>query len=76
MAAVDGKVEERIAPTDSGEHDLFSHYVRKSDLDRAIFDGVPIRALCGKEWLPAGDWKNFPVCPTCKEIFERLPDTN
>ena len=34
--------------------------------------GKPIRALCGKLWVPTRDPEKFPVCPTCKEIYEKL----
>jgi Protein of unknown function (DUF3039) len=36
--------------------------------------GTPIKALCGKVWVPSRDAKRFPVCPECKEIYESLPD--
>ena len=29
-------------------------------------------ALCGKVWVPGRDPNKFPVCPTCKEIYEGL----
>ena len=35
--------------------------------------GTPIKALCGKVWVPSRDPKKFPVCPECKEIYESLP---
>lgn len=60
--------------TDTGDHDLFAHYVRKTDLERAIFDGVEIKALCGKMWRPDKDYKKYPVCPDCKRLYEELPD--
>ncbi|MGO3033127.1 MAG: DUF3039 domain-containing protein, partial [Microbacterium gubbeenense] len=34
--------------------------------------GKPVRALCGKKWTPGRDPEKFPVCPTCKEIYEDL----
>jgi hypothetical protein len=38
---------------DDGDDDQrFSHYVRKEDILRSAVDGVPVKALCGKEWLP------------------------
>lgn len=62
----------RLVEPNEGDHDLFSHYVRKADLERAIFDGIPIIALCGKLWLPTRDAAKFPVCPECKEKFDAL----
>jgi Protein of unknown function (DUF3039) len=35
--------------------------------------GTPVVALCGKVWVPSRDPKRYPVCPTCKEIYEMLP---
>jgi hypothetical protein len=35
--------------------------------------GTPVTALCGKVWVPSRDPKRYPVCPTCKEIYEQLP---
>ena len=34
--------------------------------------GTPVRALCGKVWVPNRDPKRYPLCPTCKEIAERM----
>ena len=35
-----------------------------------IVNGTPVRALCGKVWVPGRDPKKYPLCPTCKEIAE------
>lgn len=55
--------------TDSGDHDLFAHYARKTDIERSLFEGVEITALCGKKWRPSRDFAKFPVCETCKDIY-------
>lgn len=55
-----------------GDHDRFSHYVRKSDIVRSNVEGVPVVALCGKKWIPNRDPERYPVCPTCKELRARL----
>ncbi len=34
--------------------------------------GTPVKALCGKIWVPSRDPKRYPVCPTCKEIAEQM----
>lgn len=57
-----------------GDHDKFSHYVTKRDLEQALFNGKPATALCGKKWLPNRDPDAYPVCPERKEIWENLPD--
>lgn len=67
-------VDERTRPvTDDGDHERFSHYVAKDKLTDAMVNGTPVKALCGKVWVPSRDPKKFPLCPTCKEIFEKLP---
>lgn len=58
---------------DSGDHDRFAHYFKKSDLELAFFEGRTIRALCGKQDCPTRDFTKYPVCPACKEVFESLP---
>lgn len=58
--------------TNDGEHDVFSHYVRKADILAAQIEGVPCKALCGKEWVPHRDEEKYPVCGTCKEIYEAM----
>jgi Protein of unknown function (DUF3039) len=37
-----------------------------------IVNSVPVRALCGKEWVPGRDPKRYGLCPTCKEIAESM----
>lgn len=60
--------------TDDGDHDKFSHYVPKDKILESAVTGKPVRALCGKKWLPNSNPDRFPVCPTCKEIYEKLRD--
>jgi Protein of unknown function (DUF3039) len=54
--------------TDDGDHDRFAHYCKKGDVARAYVTGEAITALCGKKWVPTRDPKQYPVCPTCKEL--------
>ncbi len=53
-----------------GDHDRFSHYVPKAEIARAMVTGEPCIALCGKKWTPSRDPERYPVCPTCKEIYQ------
>lgn len=64
----------RPEPSDGdGEHDRFTHYVSKRELERARRKGTAVTALCGKRWKPDGDPSRYPMCPTCAEIAaERL----
>lgn len=58
-----------------GDHERLAHYVPKNDIMRAAIEGVPVRALCGKTWIPGRDPEKFPVCPSCQEIIEGIPDS-
>ncbi len=53
-----------------GDHERFSHFARKDKIMEAMVAGTPCVALCGKVWVPSRDPQKFPVCPTCKEIFD------
>lgn len=64
--------KETVFITDEGDHDLFAHYVDKTDATRAAIEGTPVMALCGKIWVPSRDPEKYPICPTCKEIYEEL----
>ena len=64
------EVQEQEA--EPGDHERFSHYVRKEKILESALSGDPVVALCGKVWVPGRDPKKFPVCPTCKEIYDGL----
>ncbi len=59
---------------ESGDHDRFSHYVKKEKILQSALSGKPVIALCGKVWTPGRDPQKFPVCPSCKEIYEKLKE--
>ena len=75
-SSTDTKVreEERTVPTDEGDHERFSHYVEKDKLTEAMVMGTPVIALCGKVWVPSRAPEKFPVCPECKDAWEKLED--
>jgi hypothetical protein len=56
--------------TEPGDHERFAHYVRKDKIVASAVTGRPVIALCGKVWVPTRDPSRFPVCPTCKAIYE------
>ncbi|MGD8148422.1 DUF3039 domain-containing protein [Ornithinimicrobium sp. Y1694] len=64
----------RVAPeiSEPGDHERFSHYVRKEKILESALSGAPVIALCGKVWVPGRDPNRFPVCPMCKEIYESI----
>jgi Protein of unknown function (DUF3039) len=75
MPDSDLRVEEDVrVDTSHGDHDRFAHYVDKNEMMESHVFGTPIKALCGKVWVPSRDAKRYPVCPECKEIYESLPD--
>ena len=58
--------------TEPGDHERLAHYVRKEKIMESAMSGEPVVALCGKVWTPGRDPKKFPVCGTCKEIYDGL----
>jgi hypothetical protein len=44
---------------------------RKDALERSRLSGEPVRALCGKVWVPRRNPDNYPVCQACIEVWER-----
>lgn len=58
--------------SEPGDHERFAHYVRKEKIMESALSGEPVTALCGKVWVPGRDPEKFPVCPTCKEIYQGL----
>lgn len=58
---------------DEGDHERFAHYVEKAKIMESAVTGIPIKALCGKTWVPNRDPSRFPICPECQEIHAGLP---
>ena len=65
-------VEEQTQNLEPGDHERFSHYVRKEKIIESAVMGTPVVALCGKVWVPGRDPQKFPVCPMCQEIYDGL----
>ncbi|HSJ36273.1 MAG TPA: DUF3039 domain-containing protein [Acidimicrobiia bacterium] len=70
------KIEPRLDDTDTGDHDRYAHYILgrdpKAKITKAMVEGTPLRALCGKRWVPSRDASRYPVCPDCQKIKDRL----
>ncbi|MGO9855978.1 MAG: DUF3039 domain-containing protein [Acidimicrobiales bacterium] len=76
----------RPAPDlDDGDHDRMAHIVLEGYTPKdgdfvstgpSVVEGMvnqtPVRALCGKEWVPGRDPARYGLCPTCKEIAESM----
>ena len=71
--------------TEEGDHERMAHIVLEGvdteegdfmpagpTVAEGIVMGTPVRALCGKVWVPGRDPKRYPLCPTCKEIAEQM----
>jgi hypothetical protein len=68
-----------IAPTDpelEEDEPRFAHIVRRDEQMVGYIEGVPIRALCGKVWVPTRDPERYPVCGLCREIMEQIKREN
>lgn len=74
-------VVQSTAQVDEGDHERFTHLVLEGytpkdgefvALDNSVVAGMvnatPVRALCGKIWVPGRDPAKYPLCPTCKEV--------
>ena len=64
--------EVTVESVEPGDHERYSHYVRKEKIVESAVMGTPVIALCGKVWVPNRDPKKFPVCPECQEIYDGL----
>ena len=68
------RTEPETQPVEPGDHERFSHYVRKEKILESAMSGEAVKALCGKMWVPGRDPEKFPICPICKEIYDGLRD--
>jgi hypothetical protein len=75
-ATLDRELEELLEQesVEDGDHGRFSHYVKKEAILESAVTGKPVKALCGKVWVPGRDPEKFPICPECKEIYDALTD--
>ena len=70
-----------VEPTLDGDHERFTHIVLEGfkpeegdyvsvgpTVVEGLVNGTPVRALCGKVWVPGRDPRKYPLCGTCREI--------
>ncbi|CAN5273652.1 hypothetical protein BH09ACT5_BH09ACT5_12370 [soil metagenome] len=71
---LDRELEELLSKelVEDGDHERFSHYAPKNKIMESALTGKPVLALCGKLWVPGRDPQKFPICPTCKAIYDTL----
>lgn len=75
----------RSDPTLDGDHERMAHIVLEGwtpeggdyvsagpSVVEGIVNASPVKALCGKVWVPTRDPRSYPLCPTCKEVAEGL----
>lgn len=73
MADTDSTTLRRTEPrTGHGDSDEYAHIVMKDDQMRGYVSGEPIKALCGKTWVPSRDYQGLPVCQACADERDRL----
>jgi len=65
-------IDPQVAPLEPGDHERYSHYVKKDKVVESAVMGTPVVALCGKVWVPSRDPEKFPVCPDCKDKYEAM----
>ena len=65
-------LEKEETSEDSADGDRYAHYVRKERITESAIMGQPVVALCGKVWTPSRNPDRFPICPTCKAIYEEM----
>jgi hypothetical protein len=66
------QTKEQIDQVEAGDHERYSHFVKKDKIVESAVMGNAVIALCGKVWVPSRDPQKFPVCPMCQEIYEKL----
>ncbi len=54
-----------------GDSDAVAHIVIKDEQMRGYVGGEPIKALCGKVWVPSRDYQGLPVCQACVDERDR-----
>lgn len=58
--------------TSQGDSDDRAHIVMRDDQMRGYLTGEPIKALCGKVWVPSRDYEGLPICQACIDERDRL----
>lgn len=69
----DTRIDEKTEISEPGDHDTFKHYAHIDQINESMLNGTPVTALCGKVWVPTKDFAKYPLCQTCKDIFDSLP---
>jgi len=62
----------QLLPNDPVPADARVYDAQRLMVEESALTGEPVRAICGKLWVPGRDPKKFPLCPACKEIYAGL----
>ncbi|MDR2083211.1 MAG: DUF3039 domain-containing protein [Candidatus Ancillula trichonymphae] len=57
---------------DSDDDERYAHWVDAEKAEKAKITGGKVIALCGKVWTPTRDPDNYPICPRCQELYEKM----
>jgi len=71
MSSVIEETELETTDADTGEP-KFAHYADSVSVTEGYIMGKYVMAICGKLFIPSRDPLKFPICPSCKEIYESL----
>lgn len=55
---------------DSEEY--FAHYAEAASVTEGYVLGTPVRAICGKIFIPFRNPERLRICPICKEIMDSV----
>lgn len=68
----DVKTNEEVIAYDENGDQIFCHYADKAKVTEGYVMGIPVKAICGKTFIPSRDPLKYPICPACKSIVESL----
>jgi hypothetical protein len=57
---------------DTEDAERFAHWVDANKADRAALRDGAVVALCGKVWKPSKNPDDYPICPQCEELHDKL----
>lgn len=76
MTILEVNTDEKLKVTDNGDHDKFQHYFYKSSIERNIFEGTPMQALCGKIVEQQVDPQGKTICNECQVMMDEVVGSN
>ena len=71
-APVDVAEPDLVDPDTEDDEPLEAHFILRTEHMYAMVEGVPVKALCGKIWVPSRNPENLPVCQMCVEKRDEI----